>query len=29
VPLPGHQQAIRVIRDEVERIEGALDRLRS
>lgn len=29
VPSPGHQQAIRVIRDEVERIEGALDRLRS
>ena len=29
VPSPGHQQAIRVIRDEVERIEGALDDLRS
>lgn len=29
VPSPGHQQAIRVIRDEVERIEGALDHLRS
>jgi hypothetical protein len=29
VPSPGHQQAIRVIRDEVERIEGALDSLRS
>ncbi len=29
VPSPGHQQAIRVIRDEVERIEGALEKLRS
>ena len=29
VPSPGHQQAIRVIRDEVERIEWALTDLRS
>jgi len=29
VPFPGHQQAIRVIRDEVERIEWALTDLRS
>ena len=29
VPSPGHQQAIRVIRDEVERIEWALADLRS
>jgi hypothetical protein len=28
VPSPGHQQAIRVIRDEVERIEWALTDLR-
>jgi hypothetical protein len=29
VPSPGHQQAIRVIRDEVERIEWALADIRS
>ena len=29
VPSPGHQQAIRVIRDEVERIEWALKDIRS